>query len=92
MLVSQGNDSYNWLDGDKHSVYILPIWVSDLFSPTDPDTWLPPDQLNPTGVLLDSKDEEQYEDDEEISEAEDHFDQPSVQQPMYHHDHFHAPP
>ncbi|CAI9263737.1 unnamed protein product [Lactuca saligna] len=36
--------------------------------------------------------EEEDEEDDEMPEAEENFDQPSVQQPMYQHDHFQAPP
>lgn len=89
MLESRGNDSYSWLDSNKHPVYILPSWVSDSFAYDDLDTWVPPDQLTPAGALLDS---ENAEDDEEVPEAEDHFDQPPMQQLMYQHDHFQAPP
>ncbi|CAI9269347.1 unnamed protein product [Lactuca saligna] len=89
MLEIRGNDSYSWLNGDKHPVYILPSWVSDSFAYDDPDTWVPPDQLTPIGALLDSENEE---DEEELPEAEYHFDQPPMQQLMYQHDRFQAPP
>jgi hypothetical protein len=36
MLDCRGNEKYNWLDGDKHPVYILPSWVSNSFEPNDP--------------------------------------------------------
>ncbi|CAI9299965.1 unnamed protein product [Lactuca saligna] len=93
MLASWGNDSYILLDGDKCVVYILPNWVGDSFDPNDPDTWFPPDQLTLVGVLSNSEDEENDEEDyEKIPEAEDHFNQLPVQQPMYQHHHFQVPP
>ncbi|CAI9260507.1 unnamed protein product [Lactuca saligna] len=69
---------------------------------SDPDTWLPPDQLTQAGVFpefgddegddAEQQEEEDDEENDEMPEAEDHFDQPSMQQPMFLHDQFQAPP
>lgn len=64
-LEDRGNNKYSWLNGDKTLVYILPSWISDSFDLDDADIWLPPDHLNPTGVLPDSEDEEQKEEDDD---------------------------
>ncbi|CAI9270328.1 unnamed protein product [Lactuca saligna] len=60
---------------------------------SDPDTWLPPDQLTQAGYFpefgddegddAEEQEEEDDEEDDEMPEAEDHFDQPSMQQPMF---------
>ena len=102
MLLDRGTRTYNWLDSDKAPVYILPSWIGSSFDTDDPDTWLPPDQLTQAGVFpefgddegddADEQEEEDEEEDDEMPEAEDHFDQPSMQQPMFQHNQFQAPP
>ncbi|CAI9273466.1 unnamed protein product [Lactuca saligna] len=44
------------------------------------------------GDDAEEQEEEDDEEDDEMPEAEDHFDQPSMQQPMFQHDQFQAPP
>ncbi|CAI9286950.1 unnamed protein product [Lactuca saligna] len=102
MLLDRGTRTYSWLDSDKAPVYILPSWIGSSFDTGDPDTWLPPDQLTQAGVFpefgddegddAEQQEEEDDEENDEMPEAEDHFDQPSMQQPMFPHDQFQAPP
>ena len=102
MLLDRGARTYNWLDSDKAPVYILPSWIGSSFDTDDPDTWLPPDQLTQVGVFPEfgddegddakEQEEEDDEEDDEMPEAEDQVDQPSMQQLMFQHDQFQAPP
>lgn len=81
MLEDRGNNKYSWFDDDKISVYILPSYIGNSFDLEDHETWLPSDQLTPAGVLPNSEDNEQEEEDnDEIPKAEHHFDrQPQMQ-------------
>ncbi|CAI9294080.1 unnamed protein product [Lactuca saligna] len=102
MLLDRGTLMYSWLDSDKAPVYILPSWIGSSFDTGDPDTWLPPDQLTQAGVFpefgddegddAEEQEEEDDEEDDEMPEAEDYFDQPSMQHPTFQHDQFQAPP
>ncbi|CAI9291896.1 unnamed protein product [Lactuca saligna] len=96
MLLDWGTRTYSWLDSDKTPVYIFPSWIGSSFDDDDPNTCLTPDQLTQADVFpefgddegdnAEEPEEEGDEEDDEMPEAEDHFDQPSVQQPMYQHD------
>ncbi|CAI9260751.1 unnamed protein product [Lactuca saligna] len=80
MLLDRGTRTYSWRP--RHLASSRSVNQAGVF----------PEFSDDEGDDAEEQEEEDDEEDDEMPEAEDHFDQPSMQQPMFQHDQFQAPP